>query len=327
MKMEPSSASKLCAKTIFAVVLIGFCILSRSAVARAQEASPSPSPAAGSEAALNALTPEQRAALQQAIVKTSQNPVGNIGVVPFQSNANYAVGPYARYQYNLNIQPVVPFMLSKNLNLIARTIVPILDQPSAAPPSVCASSGCGSTFGISDTQEQLFFAPKTKPGALIWGAGPVFQLPTAQPQVLGTGKWSAGPALVGLVMPGHWVMGILVTQLWSFAGRADRPSVNSGLFQPFINYNLKAGWAISTAPIISVNYNAPGNQKWAVPLGGGASKTFKLGDQLMQIGALYYSFVQKPLSSPQTTLRITWALLYPIKRGIDIQELIKENSH
>lgn len=46
----------------------------------------------------------------------------------------------------------------------------------------------------------------------------------------------------------------------------------------------------------------------------------------MQLSVVYYSFVQKPLNSPQTTLRITWSLLYPIKRGIDIQELIKENT-
>jgi hypothetical protein len=70
------------------------------------------------------------------------------------------------------MQPVVPFMLSKNMTLIARTIIPLIDQPSFAPPAVCASQyGCGSTFGLGDVQEQLFFAPKTKPGALIWASG------------------------------------------------------------------------------------------------------------------------------------------------------------
>ncbi len=312
-------------KKVIGAAILAALLPAGAALAQEQEATPPP--AASGQPDLSSLTPAQREALQEAIIKTSQNPVGNIGVIPFQNNFNYALGPYARFQYNLNIQPVAPFMLSDKMSLIARTIIPLLVQPSSAPPSVCALFGCGSTFGLSDVQEQLFFAPKTKPGALIWGAGPIFQFPTAQPQALGTGKWSVGPAVVGLVMPGHWVMGVLVTQLWSFAGKSDAPPVNSGLFQPFINYNLKGGWAISTAPIITVNYTAPGNQKWAIPLGGGASKTFKLGDQLMQLSVLYYSFVQKPLNSPQTTLRISWSLLYPIKRGIDIQELIKENTH
>jgi hypothetical protein len=298
------------------------------ALAQTTEATPAPAEAASPAPAavdMSKLTPAQQEALQEAIIKLSQNPVGNIAVIPFQSNFNYALGPYARFQYNLNIQPVVPFMLSDKMNLIARTIIPILVEPSFAPPTVCATAGCGSTFGISDVQEQLFFAPKTKPGALIWGAGPIFQFPFAQPQFLGSGKWSAGPALVGLIEPGHFVMGILMTQLWSFAGKANNPPVDSGLFQPFINYNMKHGWSLSTGPIITVDYTAPGNQKWAVPIGGGGGKTFKLGDQPMQVNVLYYTFIQKPLNSPQTNLRIVWSLLYPIKRGLDIQQILKEN--
>lgn len=289
-------------------------------------ASPSASPAQGG-LDVSKLTPAQQAELQQAIIKASQNPVGNIAILPFQFNNNYGIGPYTRYQFNMNFQPVVPIMLSKNLNLVARSIIPVINNPSNAPPPVCASPyGCGSTFGIGDIQQQFFFAPKTKPGALVWGAGPLFQVPSASPDTLGSGKWSAGPALVGLVLPGPWVIGMLVTQLWSFAGQSNRPDVNSGLFQPFINYNVKGGWSITTAPIITVNYSAPGNQKWAVPLGGGGGKTFKLGDQTMQINMFYYTFIQKPLSSPQTNLRIVWSLLFPVKRGIDLQELLQENA-
>jgi hypothetical protein len=112
------------------------------------------------------LTPEQQAALRLAIIKISQNPVGNITVFPFQNNFNYGYGPYTRLQYNLNVQPVFPIMLSTKMNLIARTIIPVINQPSPKSPTVCASpGGCPSTFGLSDIQEQLFFAPKTKPGA------------------------------------------------------------------------------------------------------------------------------------------------------------------
>ena len=84
----------------------------------------------------SALTPEQQAALQAAIIKAAQNPVGNIAIIPFQNNFNYGFGPYQRLQYNLNIQPVVPIMLSPSLNLIARVITPIINQPSFAPPTV-----------------------------------------------------------------------------------------------------------------------------------------------------------------------------------------------
>lgn len=295
------------------------------------QVTPSPAPQASATPAassdLSKLTPAQQAAVQAYIIKASQNPVGNIAIIPFQFNNNYALGPYARYQFNVNIQPVVPLMLSKNMTLIARTIIPLLVNPSNLPPQSCPPNGvCGSTFGVSDIQEQLFFAPKTKPGALIWGAGPILQFPTASPDFLGTGKWSAGPAAVALVMPGPWVTGILVTQLWSFAGKAATPAVNSGLFQPFVNYNIKGGWAITTAPILTVNYSAPGNQKWSIPLGGGGSKTFKLGDQPMQIAIFYYTYVERPITTPQTQLRFVWSLLFPIKRGFDLQEILRESG-
>ena len=275
---------------------------------------------------MSKLTPAQQAALQAAIIKISQNPVGNIAVIPFQNNLNYGVGPYTRYQYNLNVQPVIPFMLSKNWNLVARTIIPIIDNPSFAPPQVRASpGGCPSTFGIGDIQEQLFFAPRVKPGALIWGAGPLFQIPAASPGSLGAGKWATGPAVAVLIMPGHIVTGVLVTQLWSFAGPADRPNISSALFQPFFNYNLKDGWALSTSPIVTANWTAAQN-KWAVPLGGGVAKTFKTGDQLMSFSVQYYTYVVRSVTTPQTNLKLVWSLLAPIKRGIDIQELIRGNQ-
>lgn len=303
--------------------------------ASAQESSPSPAPAVSPDAAapdastggfdISKLTPAQREALQLAVIKISQNPVGNITVLPFQNNFNYGYGPYTRLQYNLNVQPVAPFMLSPTLSLVARTIFPIVNQPSALPPGACVTpTGCPSTFGIGDTQEQLFFGPKTKPGQLIWAVGPIFQFPTGSPATLTSGRWAAGPDAVALVMPGKWVMGALVTQLWSFAGPSTTGrNVNSFLLQPFVNYNLKHGWALSTAPIITANWAAAQN-KWGVPVGGGIANTFKDGDQLMQLSVQYYTWLIRPLASPQTDLKITWSLLWPVKRGINVEELLKE---
>ncbi|MGC2129998.1 MAG: hypothetical protein WA629_07880 [Candidatus Aquilonibacter sp.] len=324
-------------KSVALLSVLAFVAFPMAQVARAQQVAPSPQPSAQPSASpaaapgaapinVTTLTPAQQAAVRLAIIKLSQNPVGNITVLPFQQNFNYGVGPYTRFQYNLNVQPVLPIMLSKNMNLISRTIIPVLVQPSFAPPTACATAaGCGSTFGISDVQEQLYFAPKTKPDALIWGVGPIFQFPTASPDTLGAGKWSTGLDAVALVTPGKWVIGALVSQMWSFAGQANRPNVSAFLVQPFANLNLSDGWALTSGPIITANWVATSN-RWTVPLGGGVAKTFKAGDQLMQITALYYSAVARPLTAPQTNLRVVWSLLWPVKRGIDIGELIKENQ-
>lgn len=326
-----------------AAIAMTLCAVALPRATFAQTAEPSPLPSAspataapepGSASAApqteagfdtSKLTPEQQQALQLAIIKLSQNPIGNISVLPFQNNFNYGVGPYTRFQYNLNVQPVIPIMLSEKWSLVARTIFPIIDQPSFNPPALCATAaGCGSTFGIGDTQEQLYFGPKTKPGALIWGAGPMFAFPTGSPQaVLGTGAWGAGFNAVGLVTPGNWVMGTLVTQIWSFAGRKNFTGYSTFLVQPFVNYNLKDGWALSTSPMLSAQWLSTSN-KWAVPIGGGLAKTFKAGDQLMQLAVSYYTYISRQAASPQTQLRVQWSLLWPIKRGINIQQLLEQ---
>lgn len=223
----------------------------------------------------------------------------------------------------MNFQPVVPIMLSKNLNLISRTIVPLVSQPPNASPQACAQRGCGWTTGFSDIQEQLYFAPKTRPGELIWGFGPIVQAPTATPGNFGTGKWAAGPNAVALVMPGSWVLGVLATQLWSFAGAPNRPDVNAFFVQPFVNYNIKNGWALVSAPGITSNWAAAQN-KWTIPVGGGVARTFKVDEQLMSLTLLYYTNVERAAGQPQTQLRLVWSLLYPVRRGIDIQEMLQQ---
>ena len=57
-----------------------------------------------------------------------------------------------------------------------------------------------------------------------------------------------------LAQPGHWTLGLLANNVWSFAGENDRPTVNQFLAQYFINYNLSDGWYLTSAPIITANW-------------------------------------------------------------------------
>ena len=303
-------------------VAAAIAILACSTQAFAQSAPPDPTTETAQTQPVGSgdkqLTPEEQAALEAAVIKASQNPVGNIAIIPFQNNFSYGAGPYQRLQYNLNLQPVVPIMLNPNLNLIARTIIPIINAPSAAPPSVCASAyGCPSTFGIGDLNPQFFLAPKTKPNALIWGVGPQFLFPTGTPSALGSGKYGTGPALVGLIMPGNIVTGALVTQMFSVGGDPARAPISTLFVQPFFNYNLKNAWTVFFGSSgITANWTAtPQQGKWLVPIGTGLTKTFKLGDQPMQLGVQYFQNVVRTTNAPYGNIRFTWSLLYPVKRG------------
>ena len=160
-----------------------------------------------------------------------------------------------------NIQPVVPFALSKDLTLVIRTILPVPSQPTPA----------GTQNGIGDLNPSFFFVPKGK-GPWTLGFGPTLVLPTASASSLGSGKWSAGPAAVAVYSKGPWVAGALLNNLWLFAGERDRGAVSAFLLQPFINYNLPKGWYLVTSPIVTANWGQPaatsGSCQWAAAWAG-----------------------------------------------------------
>ncbi len=241
---------------------------------------------------------------EESLAKKSQNPIADLVSVPFQSNTNFNSGPHDRTQEVLNIQPVVPMHLNDEWNLISRTIIPLVSQPN---PLVN-----GNTSGIGDITESLFLSPAHS-GSLIWGVGPVFTVPSANDPLLGTGKVLFGPTAVFLTTPGHWVLGVLLNNQWSVGGNPLRPAVNTGLAQPFVNYNMAHGWYLTTSPIITANWLARPSQQWTVPIGGGFGRVFRVGDQPVNAQIAGYYNVIRPTGASDWQLRATVALLFPVK--------------
>lgn len=239
---------------------------------------------------------------QAALAKAAQNPVANMISVPFQNNTAFGWGEFDRTQNVLNIQPVVPFQLGGSVNLITRTIVPVISQPDLG-------SASGTTFGLGDINATLFLSP-AKPGKLIWGVGPALSLNTATDDVLGSGKWGVGPSVVLLTMPGSWVIGVLANNIWSVAGDENRAAVNQMLIQYFVNYNLPNGWYVTSAPINTVNWKAA-SDKATIPLGGGVGKLFRLGRLPVNGSAQAYVNIVKPDLGPDWSMRVQLQLLFP----------------
>ncbi|MCB1992073.1 MAG: hypothetical protein KDG49_11505 [Geminicoccaceae bacterium] len=246
------------------------------------------------------------------LAKKAQNPVADLISVPLQSNFNFGYGAKdapesSSTQYLLNIQPVIPISLGQSgFNLITRPIIPVIRQPDLIEG--------GETWGVADIQIQSYLSPAGSK-ELIWGVGGVLQPPTATDgDKLGTQKWSAGPAAVVLSMPGKWVFGALATQLWSFAGKSDREDVSQTLVQPFINYNFDHGWYVSSAPIMTANWKADGNDNtFTVPMGGGFGRLIRVGKLPVNLQAQAFYNVVKPDDDPTAdwTLRLQMQFLFP----------------
>jgi hypothetical protein len=229
------------------------------------------------------------------------NPISNLISVPIQSNFDFGAGADDNdFAYTLNIQPVIPFSLNDDWNLITRTIIPIGYRDYFPGNDV---------FGLGDITTSLWISP-TAPGpvGLIWGVGPIFLLPTATDDFLGGDKWGAGPTGVALVQRGPWTIGGLANHVWSVAGSDSRSDISSTFLQPFVTYNFGGGTSVTLNA--EASYDWVGEQ-WTVPINLGVSQVFKIGDQAMsfQVGGRYYA--ESPNGGSEWGIRSTLTLLFP----------------
>jgi hypothetical protein len=241
------------------------------------------------------------------LAKLAQNPVGNLISVPFQDNVNLNYGPLKQTQNILNIQPVIPIEVNKDWNIITRTIVPVISQPALF-------EGDSRTNGIGPTDFSAFLSPADPKGGLIWGAGPIVQIPTTSDSKLGSYRWGLGPTFVMLHLDKSdpWVYGFLVNNVWS-VGTGAGGSYNNFLLQPFLNYNFPEhqGLYLTSSPVITADWKADNSNKWTVPIGGGIGQIFHIGKLPVnaQIGA-YYNVV-KPDFGPNWQIRAQIQFMFP----------------
>lgn len=201
-------------------------------------------------------------------------------------------------------KPVYP-ITKGNWNLVSRAIIPLINQPVGKSDE---------EFGLGDINYSLFVSPKDA-GKWIWGIGPSITIPTASDDILGKEKWSAGPTAVILTMPGHWVIGGLVSQQWSFAGDSDRDHVSSFTAQYFINYNLLKGWSLKSTPTMTADWTADSGDRWTIPVGGGVGKLFKIGKQPFTAALQAFHNVEKPDHGSDWALEFTFTALFPKGKG------------
>jgi hypothetical protein len=240
------------------------------------------------------------------LAKKLQNPIGDLYSFPFQNNTNFNTGPHKGTQDILNVQPVIPIHLNKDWTVITRTILPLIWQPSMQPAQTVP-------FGTGPTSFSAFLSPANPTHGWLWGAGPIVQIPTISNRSLGSNVWGGGPTAVLVFMKGPWVAGTLANNVWSFGGTSTRDGTryNTGLVQPFVNYNFGEGWYVYSAPIITANWLAAGNEAWTLPIGAGAGKIVKLMGKLpvnLSIGAYYNAM--RPAYGASWQLRTQVTLIF-----------------
>jgi len=238
------------------------------------------------------------------LAKQLSNPVSALISVPLQLNYDSDIGSDDDGErWTLNIQPVIPFELNSDWNLISRTILPLVDQKDIFP-------GAGGQSGIGDVVQSLFFSPKQPSSdGWIWGVGPVFLLPTGSDDLLTADKTGIGPTAVALKQDGPWTYGALANHIESVAGDDDRADISATFLQPFLAYGTSAGVTYTVNTETTYDWKA---EQAAVPINFVVSKVSRVGEQMIQYGAGLRYWADSPDNGPEGFgLRAILVLLYP----------------
>jgi hypothetical protein len=190
--------------------------------------------------AQDATTDEQAAAAE--LAKKLANPVASLISVPIQNNWDFGIGSANAMRNTANIQPVIPFSLNQDWNLITRTIVPVIYAEAPV-------KGGTDQSGLGDIVQSFFFSPKEPVHGWILAAGPVMLYPSGT-DGLSANQWGAGPTALALKQVNGWTFGMLANHLWSYASTGGHSTsdagdasdgsdaeVNATFLQPFVSYS------------------------------------------------------------------------------------------
>ncbi|KAE9645550.1 transporter [Pseudomonas sp. PB106] len=241
------------------------------------------------------------------LAKKALNPVAAMYSLPVQYNWDQKMGPTGEGMHSVtNIQPVLPFTLNDDWNLISRTILPVIDQHGLAP------NGAADKSGVGDITQSFFFSPKqpTESGWIL-GVGPAILIPTGSDELLGSEQWGIGPTAVALKQENGWTHGILANHIWGLDGSPpdDKDKVNQTFLQPFLSYTTSTltTWGVNTES----TYNWQ-SREWSVPVNLTVTQLLKIGGQPLTVQAGPRYWLDSPDDGPQGWgFRFAITMLFP----------------
>ena len=241
---------------------------------------------------------------KESLAKELSNPVAALISLPLQLNYDENIGIDDKgSRMTLNVQPVVPFSINDDWNIISRTILPVIEQSDIY-------SGAGSQSGIGDIVQSVFFSPKAlTSNGWVWGAGPVLLLPTGSDDLLTADKFGLGPTAVVLKQQGPWTYGALGNHIWSVGGSDNKADVNATFFQPFLSYTTHTATTFALNTESTYDWES---EQLALPVNMTITKVISIGDQLISVGGGVRYWVKSTDNGPEGVgFRLIFTMLFP----------------
>lgn len=241
------------------------------------------------------------------LAKQALNPIAAMYSLPVQYNWDQKMGRTGNGMHSVtNIQPVLPFELNDDWDLISRTILPIINQHGLAP------DGQADKTGIGDVTQSFFFSPK-KPTDIGWilGVGPAILILVGSNDLLSSKQWGLGPTAVALKQSNGWTRGMLANHVWGLDGSPPdgKEKVNQTFLQPFLSYTNDTYTTFGVNTESTYNWQT---HQWSVPVNLTVTQLLKISGQplTIQVGPRYWA--DSPEGGAQSWgLRAAVAFLFP----------------
>lgn len=231
------------------------------------------------------------------LAKRLTNPFADVINIPVNQNPDFGLGSDDDWRYTLTVQPVIPIHLNPSWNIISRTVVPVIYDDN------------GGDFGIGDIAQSFFLSPTmaTEEG-WVWGAGPIFLLPTSTVDHFGLDRVGLGPTVGLLWRGGPWTIGALTNHTWSLGADEARDHVSATFLQPFIDYTTDTSITFSVNTETTYNWT---QDQWTVPVNLVVRKLFDFDGMKMSVALGPRFYLEGPSGAPEWGVRLGVTLIFP----------------
>ena len=244
--------------------------------------------------------PDQSAA---ALAQEATNPFATSWLMQLQQNNNWTEMPrgddHTRVQSNLVFQPLMSLRLTEKQGLVIRPMVTFVNSI----PHFDQSGQNERTVGFGDTVLAFALPRSLLGGRLMVGAGPTFIFPTASKDLLSQDTWQVGPDAGAALLGKNFIAYAFVQQWFKVGGDGEDANHMNGTFN--FTYMLANGFTIGTQPNLSVDWEAPEDNRVAFSIGPQIGKLCRCGGlpTLFQLQVQHYA-VRPDAAGPKWNIQL-----------------------